>query len=464
MVGIFLIKTLKFGKNGSEVEMFRTFLCMLLLVVIVARFDVVAQTTNREHELRWRSGGDPPNLTKLEQIGKIHPTLPKTKLLSAAESYFEVDDDAKIGDEVIGRVNLANNSFEKAHFSITGGTGQTLFTIKDLVNSRGKCFGVILLRTDNLAEASYTLKVKAQFADSVMDEQEYIIYQVQEPLAEKFLILKEREYSRQGRLTRSAPDKDIEAFVSQITPDGSFMDLPYAMGRVGWENTCASAERLLILATAYLNTNSKFHNNQEIKKSLYRGIIRNADQNVKFRTNWADTHVWRNSDFIAGIGIRFFRMLSAEMKSTNIAVSRQAIEVYDAILDVCDVMWAERMFERPAIGNANRNHRMRSLITRAAISYDYNRALTDQDIWYDSVDPRIPGYYPNGALGDVMEHPHGYLPKPERFLPGWDHMPSPGCGHSVHSGRLRMAVVGRKQHPYGQFPQKHPLPSKKRYL
>jgi len=46
---------------------------------------------------------------------------------------------------------------------------------------------------------------------------------------------------------------------------------------------------------------------------------------------------------------------------------------------------------------------MRSLITRAAISLDHNRALTDQDVWYDTVDPRIPGYYPNGAIGDVME-------------------------------------------------------------
>ena len=84
-------------------------------------------------------------MTKAEQIGTIHPALPKTKLLSAAESFFEVPDTAQPGDEIAGRVNLANNSFEKAIFSITGGTGKTLFTIEDYANSRGKYFGILRL-------------------------------------------------------------------------------------------------------------------------------------------------------------------------------------------------------------------------------------------------------------------------------------------------------------------------------
>ena len=46
---------------------------------------------------------------------------------------------------------------------------------------------------------------------------------------------------------------------------------------------------------------------------------------------------------------------------------------------------------------------MRSLIVRAAISYDYNRAITDWDLWYDKIDPRIPGFYPDGAINDLME-------------------------------------------------------------
>lgn len=385
-----------------KVNMLEPILCSMLLLAIGTGLEAQVKHPT-DYESKWRSGENPRNSTKLEQIGEIHPALPRTKLLSAAESYFEVDDDGKAGDEVIGRVNLANNSFEKAHFSITGGTGKELFSIEDYANSRGKCFGVLKLKTSELPEDSYLLKVKAEFEDGISNEQEYTIHKVDELMAERFLKIKEKEFSRHRRLFSHAPDNEIEDFLSKIALDGSFEDLPYAMGKEGWENTCNSAERLLKFAVAYLDKDSRFHEDEKLKKALYRGIIRNAQQNNKFRTNWADTHVWRNSDFIAGIGIRFFRILREEMNSDKPAVSKAATEVYDAILDVCDVMWAERMHERPAVCNANRNHRMRSLTVRAAISYDYNRALTDQNVWYDTVDPRIAGYYPNGAFGDVME-------------------------------------------------------------
>jgi hypothetical protein len=37
------------------------------------------------------------------------------------------------------------------------------------------------------------------------------------------------------------------------------------------------------------------------------------------------------------------------------------------------------------------------------VSYDYNRSITDEDVWFDTVDPRIPGFYPNGAIHDLVE-------------------------------------------------------------
>jgi len=374
---------------------------VLLFVAVSTIF--VSPAFSARGEADWPSGEDPKNLTKLEQIGKIHPALPKTKLLSAQESLFEIEVDARAGDEVMGRVNLANNSFEQARFSITGGSGKGIFGIETFVNSRGKCFGVIKRASGRLVDASCTLIVTAEFENGVSAEQTYTVDIVQEPIAKRFLRFVEKNVGRQGRLKKSAADGDIETWLGRMTPDGSFSDLPYGMGKEGWENTCAGGERLLGFAVAYLAENSRFHKDDKLKANLYRGVVRNAEQNALFRTNWAETHVWRNSDFIAGIGIRFVHMLREEMEKEIGKKSRPATEVYDAILDVCDVMWAERMHERPAIGNANRNHRMRSLITRAALSFDPNRALTDQDVWYDTVDPRIPGYYPNGSLGDVME-------------------------------------------------------------
>ena len=383
--------------------MVRTLLWVAAFVSVVPVFNTAGQVGKPGINPKSIKISDPGRLPKLEQIGRIHPALPKTKLLSSAESYFEVNDDAGVGDEVVGRVNLANNSFEKAQFSITGGTGQQIFTIELFINSRGKHFGVIKLKSDDLVEDSYTLRVMAEFNGGIFDEQGYTIRKVEKALAEKFLELKEKEFSGHRRLSRSATDEEVAEILSAMNSDGTFKDLPYGMTKKGWENTCDSAERLLKLATAYLRSNSRYFQDKGLKDLLYKGILRNSGQNAKFRYDWAETHVWRNSDFIAGIGIRFFRLLRDEMKSDDLSVSRRGIEVYDAILDVCDVMWAERMYERPAIGNANRNHRMRSLITRAAISYDYNRALTDEEVWYDKVDPRIAGYYPNGVFGDVME-------------------------------------------------------------
>jgi hypothetical protein len=383
--------------------MFRTILCISTTIAWVAIISIKGQSINFGLGVKTENGMDPGRLPKLEQIGEIHPALPKTRMLDATESYFEVDDDADFGDEVVGRVNLANNSFEEVDFFITGGSGDGLYSIEKFVNSRGKHFGVFKVGSDKLVDDTYTLQVEARFSDGTTDLQEYTIHQVEELLAEKFLNLKGIEFSQHRRLSRSTTDVEVRRILSQLTSDGNFTNLPYGMSKVGWENTCVSAERLLKLASAFLHPDSNYFNDERLKDKLYEGILRNSEQNARFRSNWFETHVWRNSDFIAGIGIRFCHLLRAEMKSDDPFDSRRAIEVYDAILDVCDVMWAERMYERPAIGNANRNHRMRSLITRAAISYDYNRALTDEDVWYDQVDPRIPGYYPNGALGDVME-------------------------------------------------------------
>jgi len=393
----------KLHRRMCSINMIRTILCITTAFTLVAISNVGGQSINRGYGLNIKSDSDPGRLPKLEQIGKIHPAVPKNSLLGATDSFFEVLEGAAVGEEVVGRVNLANNSFEKAQFVIVGGTGRDRFTIETFVNSRGKHFGVIKVATDKLTQLDYTLRVKATFTDGTSDEQEYRIHRVKQTLADAFLALKEREFSQHRRLSSSETDDEIKTILDQMNSDGTFRDLPLGMEKRGWENTCASAERLLKLATAYLRKDSANFKNENLKDQLYKGIIRNAEQNAKYRTDWAETHVWRNSDFIAGIGIRFFRLLREEMRSDEDSIRQKAIEVYDAILDVCDVMWAERMYERPAIGNANRNHRMRSLITRVVISHDYNRALTDQDVWYDTVDPRIPGYYPNGALGDVMK-------------------------------------------------------------
>ena len=307
---------------------------VLFLISSVTSATVAAPDSN---ENQWRSGEDPENLTKLEQVGLIHPALPKTKLLSAQESIFEIERDSKSGDEVTGRVNLANNSFEQAKFFITGGSGKGIFVIETFENSRGKSFGVIKLASADHSEDTYTLKVKAKFATGVTDEEVYRIDFVPEPFAKRFFGFVEKWIGRQGRLATKVSDSDIEVWLERMRENGEFSDLPLSTSKDGWENTCTSAERLLAISIAYLDQDSRFQKDDELKANLYRGIVRNAEQNGLFRTNWAETHVWRNSDFIAGIGLRFIHILRDEMEKEVGRDSRLATQAYDAILDVCDL-------------------------------------------------------------------------------------------------------------------------------
>lgn len=337
------------------------------------------------------------------EIGEIHPAMPKTKLQEASWSYFEVLENAKVGDEVVGRVGLANNSFENTEFELIGGSGAANFSITKFVNSRGKNFGIIKVKSLPLTGASYTLKVKARFNNGITDEQEYTVKKVSQTIAESFYQFVYARLSRNGDMTTSVADGTLSGFLAKMQNNGSFSDLPFGLTKAGWEGLCEAAERLNGIAMAYLNPKSVYYNDEGIKQKIYTALIFHSTEFAKYRTQWYETHLWRQSDYIGGIGINFYTRLRSEMNSADPAVSSRALAVYDAIIDNCDIMFAERMNERPAIANSNRNHRMRCLAVRAAMSYDYNRALTDWDLWYDSVDPRIPGYYPTGAINDLME-------------------------------------------------------------
>jgi len=336
-------------------------------------------------------------------LGVIHPAMPKTKLLSATESLFEIKETALVGEEVIGRINLANNSFEKATFEITGGTGINHFSVEKIVNSRGKHFGVLRVSKLPLEASTYTVQVKTTFESGETDEQEYLIRKVKATIAERFYQFVYSKLSRSHRLYFPETDTKLAEHLLTFTPEGYFSDLTYGLSKAGWEGLNAGALRINNLAMGYLDPNSVYYRDEDLKQKVYSAIIFNAGEFARYRTQWYETHLWRNTDYMAGIAIHYFQLLRQEMNDPDREVARRSMEVYDALIDNCDNLFAERMNERPAIGNANRNHRIRSLAVRAAISFDYNRALTDWDLWYDPIDPRIPGSYPTGAINDLME-------------------------------------------------------------
>lgn len=339
----------------------------------------------------------------LDAIGEIHPSLPKTELLETTKSYFEVAKKAQVGTEVIGRVSVANNSFEKTEFEIIGGSGASLFHIDKFVNSYGKHFGILKVKELPLNNQEYEVIVKATFSNGQTDTRNYTINTVENILAEKFFNFVHAKLSRSHRLYFPVTDAKVSAHLSKFNSNGTFSDLNYGLSKAGWEGLNNGAERINNMAMSYLNENSTFYKDEALKQKIYTALLFNANEFAKYRTQWYETHLWRNTDYIAGIGIRFFELLKKEMNSADVNLAEKAVKVYDAILDNCDNLFAERMDERPAIGNANRNHRLRSLVVRAAMSYDYNRALSDWELWYDKVDPRIPGFYPDGAINDLME-------------------------------------------------------------
>jgi hypothetical protein len=268
-------------------------------------------------------------------------------------------------------VNLANNSYEEADFSIAGGNGATYFTIDKFVNSKGKHFGILELKMVLPNNQDYLVTVRASFKSGVSEEQTYTIEIVKETIAEKFYRFAFDHLARNGRLYFRASDNELEEYYSKFYSDGTFSDLTYGLSKDGWEGLNEGAERINKLAMAFLNENSVFYKNDALKEKVYTSLIFNSKEFAKYRTQWFETHLWRNTDYIAGIGLNYFELLREEIKSNNVEVSSKATEVYDAILDNCDNLFAERMYERPAIGNANRNHRMRSIVARAAISSVY---------------------------------------------------------------------------------------------
>ena len=254
-----------------------------------------------------------------------------------------------------------------------------------------------------LTDTEYTLNVKATFSNGETDTKNYTINRVETLIAEKFFNFAFSELSRANRMVSKATDDEVNNHLSKFNADGTFSDLTYGLSKAGWEGLNNGAERISEMAMAYLDKKSSFYKNEALKQKVYTAVILNSNEFAKYRTQWYESHLWRNTDYIAGIGINYFRLLQKEMNDENAEIAQRAVEVYDAILDNCDNLFAERMDERPALGNANRNHRMRSLVVRAAITYDYNRAITDWNVWYDKTDRRIPGFYPDGAINDLME-------------------------------------------------------------
>jgi hypothetical protein len=339
----------------------------------------------------------------LDQIGTIHSSTAKYELLSGDSCYFEITETAGIGTEVIGRIGLANNSLEQVDFEIIDGNGLDIFSIEKHVNSFGKHFGILKVKKLPISNKEYTVTVKGTFTNGQTDTQNYTINVVNNILAEKFFQFVYSKLHRSHRLYFPVSDSEISSHLSKFNNNGTFSDLNYGLSKAGWEGLNIGAKRINNMAMAYLNESSSFYQDKALKQNIYSALLFNATEFAKYRTQWYETHLWRNTDYIAGIGLHFFDLLKQEMNSMDENVATMATKVYNAILDNCDNLFAERMYERPAIGNANRNHRLRSLLVRAAISYDYNRALSDWELWYDKVDPRIPGFYPDGAINDIME-------------------------------------------------------------
>ncbi|MCH2209514.1 MAG: polysaccharide lyase beta-sandwich domain-containing protein [Lentisphaerales bacterium] len=357
----------------------------------------------------WAKKKDKENKVRTAEIGEIHSAGSPYKLLPSTKSYFEIKASNETGSEAMGRVNLANNSRESVKFSLVDDE-ELPFQIRTIRNSIGKSFGVLTFTGEKVAKAVYKVKVAAVFENGAKDFQTYEIHRVDEYLADKFMDFAQHEFTKivksgtvARRLSMKVKDSVAREYFSKLNKEGFFTDLKFMINRSGWDALCEGGGRLNSLVLAYYDPQSSLFKNQELKTRFYQGILVNSKFNHQFKARWSDTHTWRNSDHLAGIALRVIADLRQEMKSSEKKDADKAMKVYDALLDVCDNLWAERMHERPAIGNANRNHRMRSLFIRAAITYDYNRALTDQDVWFDKADPRIPGFYPDGIFSDLKE-------------------------------------------------------------
>ncbi|NME66801.1 polysaccharide lyase family 8 super-sandwich domain-containing protein [Flammeovirga aprica] len=342
-----------------------------------------------------------PNPVSIE--GYVYPPGPVDVLKPNEYCLFEVK-----GDTVIGQVQLDYNSYAKVNFKIVEGDEDNLFRIHNYVNSFGKSFGKILCNKKQHDKSSYFITVQGTFEDGSKKSEKYEIKVVDELTATRFWnhfglkLIKMKDFGRQKT------DKEAEAIFSTLRSNGQIRAFDYAItDKVKYLDL---QEQVLLLADAtlsLLDPNSSLYDKRSLVDRLYNTIIFTDSINDiihENEPNTIDSHVWRISDPIIGIGLHLYKdyiLKDLELPYDSFQ-HKKAQQVLDALINIGDVLWGERMNLRPILNTANIAHRERSLLVRLLLTNDYNRAITDRDLLYDTVDQRIPGFYPKNGYQDYI--------------------------------------------------------------
>ncbi|WP_163936223.1 immunoglobulin-like domain-containing protein [Paraferrimonas sp. SM1919] len=358
--------------------------------------------------------------------------------------YFDIAIDSQQGDEVVGRINYANNyqlsvssQMQGYRFELYPSSPLDPFMVMTEVDSSGKLFGRISLENPNelaLGSVQYWARLKDAAGEMVASKlinievttttQWQAFYQQ----AKDFIATESRLYGRTN-LTSS----EVSAYVDMLNNNqGQFTDLSLYSGSSlstssRNDQLIKAAKRIGGLGWALKNYSG--NERTDLVNAIYLAISAYVD--IFPLTNFANdttklsfnarTHQWEYTDPISGAAVLAFVDMQADIKAGNATAIKAYEDLHKLLVIGFDLPEAWRQPDHlryyleeqlpqstGAWADANRHHRMRTWVMQVALIKDYNQPMTYLPWWYSDYEPFaslgmtiLPEWQPSGSFADL---------------------------------------------------------------
>ncbi len=380
----------------------------------------------------------------------IIPYAQQPKLLIG---YFDIKIGAKLGESVVGKINLRDNRFapttnvaQQFQLRLTDGNDALKLVVKS--DDLGRLYGELQVKDARsfLKASTISFSVALHKGDKLIEQQSSRVNVVTETSWQKIANNFKDYVKHHSRLSKRYKiiAKKLKAIIKELTTNKGKFNLD--VYQLVQQTVVNKKEQKKIskqfkyinntiggLAYAYNNDAlyAKGKNRAELKELIYLTIIeyvkvfpyQNFGSSAYF--SHADiTHQWRFTDAVLGGLSLMVDDLIKDIKQNNLLAIKAHKKLINMVEQVNfsltssyqDKSKVRYYMPNPSLlsqsngvwSDANRHHRQRSWLAQAVISYDYNRPLTNNSYWFSDFEPFarnkasiFPDWQPEGSFFDI---------------------------------------------------------------
>jgi len=357
------------------------------------------------------------------------PYAQQSKLLTG---YFDIKNGAKLGDAVVGKINLRDNRFAPdkniaQQYQLRLITGNEALTLVVKSDDLGRLYGELQVKDARhfLKPSTINFSIALYQGDKLIEQKSsqvnVVIATAWQSIADNFKGYVEHHSRLSKRYKISA--KKLKPIIQELTANQGKFNLD--VYQLVQQAVVSKKEQKKIskqfeyinhtiggLAYAYNNEPmyAKGENRVKLKELIYLTTIeyvtafpyQNFGSSAYF--SHADiTHQWRFTDAVLGGLSLMVDDLIKDIKQNNLLAIKAHKKLINMVEQVNfsltssyqDKSKVRYYMPNPSLlsqsngvwSDANRHHRQRSWLAQAVISYDYNRPLTNNSYWFSDFEP-----------------------------------------------------------------------------